>query len=150
MAKKTKRKAKKTARKKVKRTAPKKKSQPKYVNLGIIAVVAVLLLLVMYSWPAPVQPNANGGNTNGGGETNGGDQIIPPAQPGQVVMPGDSSCSSNSQCLITYCKGEAKQCLNTKDAFEHSNTCEKSSDWVLENQDASICACVDSVCTMIT
>jgi hypothetical protein len=73
-----------------------------------------------------------------------------PQQPGIGVETSVSgSCSKNNQCFITHCKGQVKSCVNTTQLTYYSKNCNNYLDWVVDQQDSSVCACVQNACKML-
>jgi hypothetical protein len=125
-------------KRKIQKVSQKSKAQKKNPTGMIVAVAAVFLVLIA----AMAIIGGNGSNQqNFMPMPNGNQNIAPP-----VVH---DACQTNSQCFITYCKGQEKRCVNTTSFSSYSKNCQSYSDWVMETQDASECACIDSVCKML-
>lgn len=98
---------------------------------GALVVMAAALALIGNSSPQSVYVPISNNEQN----------IAPPV--------AYDACQISSQCFITYCKGQEKRCVNTTTFSDYSKNCMSYSDWVVETQDTSECACVSNVCKML-
>lgn len=133
----------KALKKKTKNIRKNKKINKYNVYAAIFSLVIVVLLLFYYSSLSNVKPSEN---------VQKGDQITVPKTETlpQIIVTG-GNCKRNSECFVSYCKGQSKDCINSTQTAAYSKTiCKTYSDWIIENkQDYSKCACVQNVCKMI-
>jgi hypothetical protein len=106
-------------------------------------LIAVVLIVIYYfSTNQGTQPYVNSGESPG---------VSPPSSPNQPTQPTvkGGGCTKDSECFITYCKGQTKYCVNTSQYINYYKNCKTYSDWIVENkQDASSCGCVQNACTL--
>ncbi|NIO44671.1 MAG: hypothetical protein GTN36_03915 [Candidatus Aenigmarchaeota archaeon] len=121
-----------------------KKVEEKRINrttifLATFVLIIILILVVFYSSFIQVitEPGRDSIRTQP-------DTIIKP----ETMLKGEF-CERDSHCFITYCKGGSEECVNTTKLSDYSKNCKTYSDWVIERQDSSKCACVQNACKII-
>ena len=124
--------------KKTKRVKRSKKTKSNNIYLPIIVLIAIVFVLAFYYFNSAkgFQFSEENRNTN------------PLTQGTRISIGG--FCKADSECFITYCKGQSRDCINSTQMATYSNNCKSYSDWVVENnQDPSVCSCIQNACTMI-
>ena len=133
--------AKKTKRAKHKRTKQKKTNRHN-LYLGIVALIIVISLFVYYfNFIQGQQYYYDNEQKEIPGTTTITEE--------QRKMTTGGFCKKNSECFLTYCKGKTENCINTTQLSVYSRNCKSYSDWVLEEQDFSRCACVQNACALL-
>ena len=125
-------KAKKVQRKRQPKQA--KKTQGPMAYFAVAAIFLVLLAAIV------MLGNNNSQETYASGQEDE-QKIAPPVS--------QDACNTNSQCFITYCRGQDRRCVNTTTLSSYSKNCASYSDWVIETQVSGDCACVDGMCEML-
>ena len=133
MAKKQKR----ISKKKVKKIE-KEKVNKYTIFLGTFVLIIILFLIVFYSSFIQISRKSEKYHR----------ETQPQITSGYEIVSG-GICERDSQCFITYCRGNPEDCVNTTQLSDYSKNCKASSDWIIEMQDSSKCACVQNVCKMI-
>ncbi len=131
------RKNKKISSKKEVKKLEKSKPNKNTVFLGTFALIIILILIVYYSGFIQVV---------GGPETTQETQT-PTTTETELISEG--GCNRDTECFVTYCEGSEQDCVNTTQLSGYSENCESYSDWKIEMQDFSKCACVQGSCKMI-
>ena len=133
-------KKKRNARRRASRAKAKAK-KPRF-NPIIIVILAVLVIIALgVAFYSPKTPGAQIHDEQ--------DEQQPTFPGAPVTSAVEGICQKNNQCFITYCKDEAKRCVNTTQLTGYSSNCKTYSDWVTDVQDYSKCACVQNVCKML-
>lgn len=108
------------------------------VFLGTFVLIIILFLIAFYSSFIQISKES---------ETYKETQT-PTTIPGYETVSG-GICERDSQCFITYCRGNPEDCVNTTQLSDYSKNCKTYSDWIVEKQDPSKCACIQNFCKMI-
>jgi hypothetical protein len=133
-----------TRKKKVRRIRKKVQVKNKKVNYSLYIAFFVVLAIVL----AVVYIFSNVGNPNYGGTSNENQATNSPQTGTRTSIGG--FCKLNSECFVTYCKGQSRDCINSTQMATYSQNCKSYSDWVVENkQDYSVCSCVQNACTLL-
>lgn len=106
--------------------------------LGTFMFIVILFLIVYYSnfFQTSIEP------------ARGYQETQTPITTESKILGG--SCKRDSECFITTCKDtQTKDCLNTTQITDYYKNCKTYSDWIVEKQDISKCACVQNVCKML-
>lgn len=108
----------------------------------LLLVIAIFLSFIVYYFNFfQQQPQAN--------EPTSQNQVTPTEKGTTPINVPGGGCTKDSQCFITFCKDQTEDCVNTTQLSSYSKNCKTYSDWVIEKQDTSRCACVQNACTMI-
>lgn len=133
MAKKQKR----ISKKKVKKIE-KEKVNKYTIFLGTFVLIIILMLVVYYSSFIQVSEDFDS---------------YKKAQPQTIIGPETITggfCKRDSECFITTCKdSQIKDCVNTTQLTDYNKNCKTYSDWIVEKQDPSKCACIQNSCKMV-
>lgn len=133
----------KVRKKKIKKVR-KNRVQIKKVNYSfyiVFFVVLAFVLVIVYIF-------GNFGNPTYGGTSNENQATNNPQTETRASIGG--FCKINSECFITYCKGQSRDCINSTQMATYSQNCKSYSDWVVENnQDPSVCSCIQNACTLL-
>jgi flagellar basal body-associated protein FliL len=133
-------KGKRTTRRKTRRTIKPKKTNRHNFYL-LLLVLVIFLSFIVYYFNFFQQPQAN--------EPTSQNQVAPTQQVTTPINVPGGGCTKDSQCFITFCKDQTEDCVNTSQLSYYSKNCKTYSDWVIEKQDTSRCACFQNACTMI-
>ena len=136
MARKVKRKRTAQKRKTNRRVATKKTSK----NSSYLAIIVVIIVFVFAIYYFSFNKGSQQQPYQQTGET--------PSTAGSEIVTG-GLCKKNSECFMTYCKGQAENCVNTTQLSFYSRNCKTYSDWIIENQDFSKCSCVQNACMIV-
>ena len=132
-------KAKKTSEKKVIKKLEKKKINKYNIYLGTFVLIIILMIIIYYSSFIQISKELEGYQEN---------QIPMITTPSQIVVGG--FCKRDSECFITTCKdSQIKDCVNTTQLTDYNKNCKTYSDWIVEKQDPSKCACIQNSCKMV-
>lgn len=120
--------------------APKKTNRHNFYLLLFVLVIFLSFIVYYFNF-FQQQPQANGPTSQ--------NQVTPTQQGTTPINVPGGGCTKDSQCFITFCKDQTEDCINTTQLSSYSKNCKTYSDWVIEKQDISRCACVQNACTMI-
>ncbi len=130
-------KSKKTPKKKVIKKLEKKKINKYNIYLGTFVLIIILMIIVYYSSFIQIIKEP---------------EIFQETQTLTITTPSEivgGFCKRDSECFITQCKDNEKDCVNTTQLTDYSKNCKTYSDWIVGTQNISKCACIQNSCTMI-
>jgi len=124
-----------TRKKKVIKELEKEEINKHIIFLGTFILIITLILIVFYSSFIQIRKES---------EKYQGIQTPIITEPKSVV---GGFCKRDSECFITTCRdSQIKDCVNTTQLTDYHENCKIYSDWIVEMQDPSECACIQNVC----
>jgi len=131
--------ARKKIKRKVRRASVRKvgKTNKNKLVLPIILVFVFVAVFVYIIFSSAKKEQPSGGTTEG------------PLTPSTAIPATVGGyCKKDSECFLSYCKGQTEDCINATQMAVYPKNCRTYSDWIIEKQDYTRCACIQSACTI--